>query len=252
MLFLRCPILDRVTSLSFASYTLATWLSLMNPVPELPRIAIAQPEMRMRPQPVQLVLDEAIGLLGTPYRRGGTNPENGIDCSFLTRRAYSRVGIHLPQSAAMQIKVGDVIEKNEIEPGDLVFFKNTYKKGISHVGIALGDDLFVHAASSKHGVIVSSLDNKYFSLRFAGARRIKGLMPSEIEQEIEAALEDEAFLNFRLPAVPLPLLPAPLIRLPLLPPPTVAKAETQLPSLSLPAEGLTKIASRGSFFRAPR
>ncbi len=130
-----------MTSLSFASYTLATWLSLMNPVPELPKIALTQPEMVVQPQPVQLVLDEAIGLLGSPYRRGGTNPKLGIDCSFLTRRAYSRVGIRLPQSAAMQIKVGDVVDKDEIEPGDLVFFKNTYKKGISHVGIALGDDL---------------------------------------------------------------------------------------------------------------
>lgn len=242
-----------MTSLSFASYTLATWLSLMNPVPELPKIALTQPEMVVRPQPVQLVLDEAIGLLGSPYRRGGTNPKLGIDCSFLTRKAYSRVGIRLPQSAAMQIKVGEVIDKDEIEPGDLVFFKNTYKKGISHVGIALGDDLFVHAASRKHGVIVSSLDNKYFRLRFAGARRVTDLLPDELA-EVEALLEsdDEDFADFKLPAAPLSLLPAPLIRMPLLPPPTVVKGATELPSLPLPAQNVTKIAARGSFFRAPR
>ena len=115
-----------------------------------------------------------MSLLGSSYRRGGSNPETGIDCAHLVRKAYSTIGIELPQSAALQIRVGAEIDKDKIQPGDLVFFKNTYKKGISHVGIALGDDLFVHAAGRKHGVIVSSLDESYFRLRFAGARRVAG------------------------------------------------------------------------------
>ena len=110
--------------MSLASYTLATWLSLLNPVPELPRVALLKPEMRIQPQPVQLVLDEAIGLLGSPYRRGGTNPKFGIDCSFLTRKAYSTVGIQLPQSAAIVVAVNHREFKNRTTSEFLSKLKN--------------------------------------------------------------------------------------------------------------------------------
>lgn len=165
-----------MTSLGLVTLTLATWLSyLQHPSLDMPRrVAVAESATIEATAPSQLVIDEALSLLGSPYRRGGSNPEDGIDCAHLVRKAYSVIGIELPQSAVQQIQVGDEIDKSEIQPGDLVFFKNTYKKGISHVGIALGDDLFVHAAGRKRGVVVSSLESKYFRLHFAGARRVAG------------------------------------------------------------------------------
>lgn len=162
-----------MSSLGLATFTLATWLSfLQHPVGDLPKIAMLEPQMLVVLEPKLLVVEEAISLLGSPYRLGGSNPKLGIDCSHFVRKAYSAIGIELPQSAALQIHVGSEVEKDEIEPGDLVFFKNTYKRGISHVGIALGNARFVHAASRKRGVIISSLDNSYFKVRYAGARRV--------------------------------------------------------------------------------
>lgn len=161
-----------MSSLGLATFTLATWLSFLQPTGDLPKLSLLEPQMLVVLEPKLLVVEEAISLLGSPYRLGGSSPENGIDCSHFVRKAYSAIGIELPQSAAMQIRVGSEVGKDEIQPGDLVFFKNTYKRGISHVGIALGDDRFVHAASRKHGVIISSLDDSYFKVRYAGARRV--------------------------------------------------------------------------------
>lgn len=162
-----------MSSLGFATLTLATWLSfLQQPLEELPKLAMLEPQMLVVMDPKLMVIDQAVSLLGSPYRLGGSDPKVGIDCSHFVRKAYAAIGIELPQSAAMQIHVGSEIDKDEIQPGDLVFFKNTYKKGISHVGIALGADRFVHAASRKHGVIISSLDDSYFKVRYAGARRV--------------------------------------------------------------------------------
>ena len=166
-----------MTSLGLATFTLASWLSLLqHPAVELPRLVVHEAQMVVSQPPVQKVIAKALGLLGTKYKRGGSDPAQGIDCSRLVRLAYSTIGIELPQSAATQIQVGEEIARDQIQPGDLVFFRNTYKRGISHVGIALGDDLFVHAASYKHGVIVSSLQNSYFRPRFAGARRLAGAL----------------------------------------------------------------------------
>ncbi len=163
-----------MTALSIASYALAAWLSFLQQYPsgELPVLIAARSEIVAAPEtPAEMVVDEAMSLLGSPYKLGGTDPDRGIDCSSLVRQAYSTLGIELPQSAAQQIRVGETVDKDAIEPGDLVFFKNTYKKGISHVGIALGDDLFVHASGRRRGVIVSSLDEVYYRQRYAGARR---------------------------------------------------------------------------------
>lgn len=166
-----------MTSLGLATFTLASWLSLLqHPAGELPRLVVHEAQMVVSQPPVQKVIAKALGLLGTKYKRGSSDPAQGIDCSRLVRLAYATIGVELPQSAATQIEVGEEIPRDQIQPGDLVFFRNTYKRGISHVGIALGDDLFVHAASRKNGVIVSSLQNSYFRPRYAGARRISGIL----------------------------------------------------------------------------
>jgi hypothetical protein len=117
------------------------------------------------------MLMEILKYINTPYQFGG-NSKNGIDCSAFTQRIYNSCSIKLLRSAREQYTQGIEIDgKNNLRFGDLVFFdtRKTVKPG--HVGIYIGDDLFVHA-SSKSGVIVTPFDNDYYSERFMGARRI--------------------------------------------------------------------------------
>ncbi|MCX7907908.1 MAG: NlpC/P60 family protein [Ignavibacteria bacterium] len=117
------------------------------------------------------IMEVILDWLGTPYYFGGTT-DRGIDCSAFTRQIYfTAAKILLPRTAKEQIKVGIPVKRDKLEFGDLVFFhtrRNTY---VSHVGIYLGDNLFAHS-SSRYGVTVSSLESKYYSSRFIGARRL--------------------------------------------------------------------------------
>lgn len=109
-------------------------------------------------------------LLNIPYRFGG-NSLFGIDCSAFVQKVYSFVDINLPRSAREQYVEGNPIDRKELSIGDLVFFK-TYASFPSHVGIYLGDDLFIHASSAKRKVSIDSLDTPYYMKRFIGAKRI--------------------------------------------------------------------------------
>ncbi len=115
----------------------------------------------------------AMGLIGAVYRPGGDDPKQGMDCSGFVRYVYQEVaGLTLPHNAAAISKISTVISKADLKPGDLVFFK-TVKKAFSHVGIYLGDNQFVHASSSETGVVmVSRLDESYWSRHYDGARRV--------------------------------------------------------------------------------
>lgn len=110
-------------------------------------------------------------LLGIRYRFGG-NTEEGLDCSGLVRLVWQRLGLgHLPRTAASMAAAGLPIARNELAPGDLVFF-NTLGRSFSHVGVYLGEGRFLHASSSKRQVMLNSLDERYFVERFDGARRV--------------------------------------------------------------------------------
>lgn len=117
------------------------------------------------------MVERALSWIGVKYRFGGQDEKKGFDCAGLVRRAFSRV-VDLPRTAASQFTQGFFVDRADLQPGDLVFFKNTYKKGISHVGIYIGDGQFVHAASSRRAVVVDRLASPYFDSRFAGGRRI--------------------------------------------------------------------------------
>lgn len=108
--------------------------------------------------------------IGVPYVWGGTSPA-GFDCSGLIYYVFKQHGITLNRTAKTQYTHGSYVSRAGLKPGDLVFFQNTYTTGISHVGIYIGSDQFIHASSSK-GVIVSSLQNSYWSGHYYGARRI--------------------------------------------------------------------------------
>ncbi len=122
---------------------------------------------------------EAMSLVGIHYRRGGTSPQNGLDCSGLVRYVFREAnGTELPRTSAEMSKLGEQVDKSQLQPGDLVFF-NTLKRTFSHVGIYLGDNKFIHAPSSGGTVRIESMDLAYWKARFNGARRIADDKPAE-------------------------------------------------------------------------
>jgi hypothetical protein len=113
-------------------------------------------------------------LIGVEYKFGGNTPDTGLDCSGFVRYVFQQAtGISLPRSSREQAKVGKQVDKNQLEPGDLVFF-NTRRFQFSHVGVYLGDNRFIHSPSRGGSVEVVNLDNKYWQKTFNGARRIIG------------------------------------------------------------------------------
>lgn len=112
------------------------------------------------------VIDKTIG---TKYVSGGTST-NGFDCSGFTMFVFDKIGINLPHQSGSQYQMGSDVSRDEMRPGDLVFF-NTNGKGVSHVGIYVGDGDFAHASSSR-GVTISSLSDSYYVNRYVGAKRI--------------------------------------------------------------------------------
>jgi cell wall-associated NlpC family hydrolase len=112
----------------------------------------------------------AMRFIGVPYVFGGTRT-TGFDCSGYVQHVFGMNGLHLPRTADAQFDAGRHIRANLV-PGDLVFF-HTYAPGVSHVGIYLGHNKFIHASSSR-GVAVSSLHDRYWAPRFVGAKRVVG------------------------------------------------------------------------------
>lgn len=109
-------------------------------------------------------------MLNIPYRFGGSS-FMGIDCSGYVQKVFGFLNIPLPRSAREQFKVGEPVSKEELNIGDLVFFR-TYASFPSHVGIYLGNNLFIHASSKSKKVTIDSLDTPYYLKRFIGAKRI--------------------------------------------------------------------------------
>ena len=132
--------------------------------PALPAAALSAPPV------ARAVARRAIDYVGTPYRLGGNDP-SGFDCSGLTRYVFNEQGITLPRTVAEQFGVGRKVDLDEVRAGDLLFFA-TSGRGASHGAIALGDGSFVHAPSSRGGVRVEALSDRYWSTRLLGARRI--------------------------------------------------------------------------------
>lgn len=129
-------------------------------------------------------------MLHLPYRFGG-NGFSGLDCSFFVKKVYSMVGIDLPRSAREQFTQGINIDKEELKPGDLVFFR-TYAKFPSHVGIYLGDNLFIHASSRSKKVTIDSLEAPYYIKRFIGAKRILDIDRDILEKALEEAKKQDS------------------------------------------------------------
>jgi len=120
----------------------------------------------------QTVVDTALGAIGVPYRMGGSDPKVGFDCSGLVNYVYRKtLGMTLPRTSRQLAGVGAAIEREELRPGDLVFF-NTRGAPNSHVGIYLGDSRFIHAPRARTLVRIDSLEDPAYARRYDGARRV--------------------------------------------------------------------------------
>jgi len=127
------------------------------------------------PEERSLFVKVAKTFLGVPYKLGGSTLR-GIDCSAFVKKIYEIFDIELPRTAREQLSIGIKVEKDQLEQGDLVFFKRQGNN--AHVGIYIGDDQFVHASSSNREVKIDHLNTPYYSKRF-----LKGVRVKELERE---------------------------------------------------------------------
>jgi cell wall-associated NlpC family hydrolase len=147
------------------------------------------------------ITSTALGLVGVDYKFGGNHPDQGLDCSGFVRYVFQQAtGISLPRSSKEQARVGQKVDKTQLQPGDLVFF-NTRRFQFSHVGVYLGDNKFIHSPSRGGSVEVVNFDNRYWQKAFNGARRIVGVVAgneahaaslretAKIEEELKAQRE---------------------------------------------------------------
>jgi len=115
------------------------------------------------------IVNTAKSYIGTPYRWGGTT-KNGFDCSGLTMVTYRVNGLNLPRVSRAQYRAGTYISKSKLRPGDLVFFATGGGRRVSHVGIYIGSNKFIHAPSRGKNVRVDSLSASYYKRTYVGAK----------------------------------------------------------------------------------
>jgi cell wall-associated NlpC family hydrolase len=109
---------------------------------------------------------------GAKYKRGGASPK-GFDCSGFTWYVYKKAAdMDISRGVEEQWRRGGSVSRGRLQPGDLVFFRNTFERGLSHVGIYIRGEDFIHAANEKTGVVISRLNSEYYSKHYAGARRL--------------------------------------------------------------------------------
>lgn len=143
---------------------------------------------------VEELKQTATQYIGAPYKYGGTNISSGIDCSGYTRYVFSKLGIELDRSSKGQYGQGTAVSKKDLQPGDLVFF-NTSGKGVSHVGIYLGDNQFISATTSQ-GVKIDNLNDPYYwGSRYIGAKRVASFTAEEVQEVKEVAIDFSVFTS---------------------------------------------------------
>lgn len=116
------------------------------------------------------IISTAKKYIGVRYRSGGTTA-NGFDCSGFTQFVFNQHNISIPRDTSKQATVGTQLSKAELQIGDLIIFKNTYKKGPSHAGIYVGNGQFIHASTSR-GVRIDHMDDNYWGGRFHSGRSV--------------------------------------------------------------------------------
>lgn len=131
---------------------------------------VAAPRSVEGTAPGEVIADVAMGMLGIPYRYGGSDPREGFDCSGLVHYTYAQAGHTVPRTSLEQYRAARKISLHEAAAGDLMFFQDQAK--LSHVGIYVGDGLFVHAPAAGRIVSVSSIDSAYYQSHLVGVGRL--------------------------------------------------------------------------------
>jgi hypothetical protein len=136
-------------------------------------ICLATPDPTPHFSPAEDIIATAKQYVGWKYVWGGSQPSSGgFDCSGLVQYVYGKNGVRLPRVAEDQYQVGTPIRYENLQPGDLIFLANTYKQGISHVGIYIGNGQMLHAKGKAHGIVISPVGP--FGAGHPGARRVLG------------------------------------------------------------------------------
>ncbi len=153
----------------------APWLT----AGKLPEEEGADAPVESAEQPLRYRLATAgLNFLGVRYRWNGISEHSGFDCSGMVKSLFEKFHISLPRSSREQYKVGEKVDKDKLEVGDLVFFSSRGSTP-THVGVYLGDNMFLHAARKARKVLVSDLTATWYSRRFLGARRLSDLWEPE-------------------------------------------------------------------------
>ncbi len=130
-----------------------------------------------------------------PYQFGGNDQEKGLDCSSYIQNIYKTVGIELARSTRDQVRDARFfkVPLESRSSGDLIFFKNTYRKGVSHVGIFIDHDYFAHASSGDHQVVIEQFSkSRYFKKRFYQLKRLKSDVQNKVSSRYLASNTDSA------------------------------------------------------------
>lgn len=147
---------------------------------EVAKVVVKRNEFLAEEKDQQVLVRVAKAFLGLKYSRGGTNI-NGMDCSAFVQKVFRIFDIDLPRTTREQFLVGYTVAREALRIGDLVFFKRGQARRPGHVGIYIGNGQFIHTSLQKQRVEVNSFENRYFSTRFIGAKRIE-----EVKERLEA------------------------------------------------------------------
>ena len=142
-----------------------------------PKTPVERPD-KSQPQPTAkgdrdmgaIAARTAERFVGIPYRWGGENVVDGMDCSGFVRAVYNLCGLNIPRTSREQFKAGEAVAKDDLRDGDLIFF-GASEYSINHVGIYVGNNRFVHAPKRGEDIRVTSVEESYFEKRYVGARR---------------------------------------------------------------------------------
>lgn len=175
------PLVPQGFEFDFGAYESSSDVSLQDVTGELSEQELrelADDQRYELPGLADSVLERGYTLVGTPYRYGGSSTRTGFDCSGFVGFVFQKeAGLELPRSTREMIEL-DVpeVDRGELEPGDVVFFNNRGRGRVSHAGIYIGDDQFIHSSSSRSGgVRVDSLDDSYWRASFMQAKRVLAL-----------------------------------------------------------------------------
>lgn len=118
----------------------------------------------------KIIVQQAVNNIGLPYHWGGQSPKTGFDCSGLIVYTYKKADIILPRTAKALYLKGKTVSEHNMQIADLVFFKPPQGKSVYHVGLYIGDRIFIHAPGKSRHVTYGKLNNPYFEKYYIGSR----------------------------------------------------------------------------------